>query len=102
MVATVEAQATLRELRDKISRLVKIPERQMVLLVKENGSSLKELIKDKLTLHELLDDIDDFEVEAIETPITPTWGPEIYSTLVNGGLSTSTTTITPSNNSTLR
>ncbi|XP_025018599.1 ubiquitin carboxyl-terminal hydrolase 31 isoform X2 [Tetranychus urticae] len=94
MVVAIEAQATLRELRDKISRLVKIPERQLVLLIKEHEVGLKELIKDKLTMHEILEDVNEVEVEAIETPAIPDWTSGVYS---SNGIPTLTPSSSPIN-----
>lgn len=53
-------------MRDKISRFIKVPEKQLVLLVRDSDYDLKELSNDKLLIQELLDDKD--EIEAIETP----------------------------------
>ncbi|RWS15006.1 ubiquitin specific protease-like protein [Dinothrombium tinctorium] len=62
---SIEAQASLRELRDKISRLIKVPERQLVLLMKNDEIGLKELTKDTEVIIDILDDMQ--EIDAIET-----------------------------------
>ncbi|RWS29211.1 ubiquitin carboxyl-terminal hydrolase 31-like protein [Leptotrombidium deliense] len=63
---SIEAQATLRELRDKISRLIKVPERQLVLSVKDDEMGIKELAKDTEVIADILDDMQ--EIDALETP----------------------------------
>lgn len=63
---SIESFATLRDLRDKISRLLKIPEKQLVLLVTDQIFGLKELCKDTELIQEILEDSQ--EIKAVETP----------------------------------
>ena len=66
MAVSIESQATLRELRDKISRLIKIPEKQLVLLMLDNENGLRELVNDGQIVQEFLDDLQ--EICAVQTP----------------------------------
>ncbi|XP_054168355.1 ubiquitin carboxyl-terminal hydrolase 31-like [Oppia nitens] len=63
---TIESLATIRELRDKISRLLKIPEKQLILLLIGQEFGLKELAKDSDIVQEVLEDMN--EIYALETP----------------------------------
>ncbi|CAG2123110.1 unnamed protein product, partial [Medioppia subpectinata] len=63
---SIESLATIRELRDKISRLLKIPEKQLVLLLIGQDFGLKELAKDTDIVQEMLEDMQD--IYALETP----------------------------------
>lgn len=66
MAVCIESQSTLRELRDKISRLIKIPEKQIVLLMLDNENGLRELVNDAQIVQEFLDDLQ--EICAVQTP----------------------------------
>ena len=66
IAVSIESQATLRELRDKISRLIKVPERQLVLLLLDHEKGLRELINDGQVIQELLEDL--HEIYCVETP----------------------------------
>jgi hypothetical protein len=63
---SIESLATIRELRDKISRLLKIPEKQLVLLMTGEDFGLKELAKDTDIVQETVEDMQ--EIYALETP----------------------------------
>ncbi|XP_054168202.1 uncharacterized protein LOC128965520 [Oppia nitens] len=63
---TIESLATIRELRDKISHLLKIPEKQLILLLIGQEFGLKELAKDTDIVQEVLEDMN--EIYALETP----------------------------------
>lgn len=65
MAVSIESQATLRELRDKISRLIKIPEKQIVLLMLDHENGLRELVNDRQIVQEFLDDLQ--EICAVQT-----------------------------------
>jgi hypothetical protein len=66
---SIESLGTIRELRDKISRLLKIPEKQLVLLLVGQDFGLKELVKDTDIIQEILEDMDN--IFAVETPKLP-------------------------------
>jgi len=64
----MESSATLRQVRDKISRLIRVPERNLVLLRLDAGNGLRELIRDTTPLIDLLHDLK--EMLVVETPKT--------------------------------
>lgn len=66
MAVTVDSKASLRDLRDRISRVIKVPERQLVLLYLDFENGLRELTKDDQLIIEILDELQ--EIFAIETP----------------------------------
>lgn len=79
---SIESLGTIRELRDKISRLLKIPEKQLVLLLIGQEFGLKELVKDTQIIQETIEDMEN--VFAVETPKLP----QIYTNNTsNSGLS---------------
>ncbi|KAJ6216427.1 hypothetical protein RDWZM_007584 [Blomia tropicalis] len=66
---SIEAAATLRELRDKVSRMLKIPEKRLILLQIDKRFGMIEFANDTLMIQE---DLEDFEtIYALETPIIP-------------------------------
>lgn len=66
MAVTVDSKASLRDLRDRVSRVIKVPERQLVLLYLDFENGLRELTKDDQLIIEILDQVQ--EIFAIETP----------------------------------
>ena len=78
---TVDSKASLRDLRDRISRVIKVPEKQLVLLYLDHENGLRELTKDDQLIMEILDELQ--EIFAIETPkVKSTNDPSLHLTLV--------------------
>jgi hypothetical protein len=75
MALSVESQATLREVRDKISRHIRVKERNLVLLRLDNSNGLRELIRDTTPLQDMLHDLR--EILVVETPTPPEIGPNV-------------------------
>ena len=64
---SIEAAATLRDLRDKISRMLKIPEKRLVLLHIDKNYGMIEFINDTNMIQEMFEDFE--TIYALETPI---------------------------------
>ncbi|KAI1293662.1 Ubiquitin carboxyl-terminal hydrolase 31 [Halotydeus destructor] len=66
IAVSIESQASLRELRDKISRLIKVPEKQLLLLKNDTDTGYKELSRDADIIQDILGDMQ--EIYGLETP----------------------------------
>ena len=66
---SIEAAATIRELRDKVSRLLKIPEKRLILLQIDKRFGMIEFANDTLMIQEGLEGFE--TIYALETPIIP-------------------------------
>lgn len=66
---SIEAASTLRDLRDKISRLLKVPEKRLILLHIDNRYGMVEFSKDFEMIQEVFEDYE--TIFALETPIIP-------------------------------
>lgn len=71
---SIEAASTLRDLRDKISRMLKIPEKRLILLHIDSRHGMEEFANDSDMIQEFFEDSE--TIEALETPSIP----EIEST----------------------
>lgn len=65
VAVSVDAKGTIRDLRDRISRQLRVPEKRLVLLRLSGQFSIEELRADSLAIQETLRDME--EVFAIET-----------------------------------
>lgn len=66
---SIEAAATLRELRDKISRMLKIPEKRLVLMEIDKKAGMVEFTNDANMIQEIFEDF--CTIFALETPVIP-------------------------------
>lgn len=66
---SIEAAGNLRELRDKVSRMLKIPEKRLPLLQIDKKLGIHEFANDTCMIQEIFEDFE--TIYAIETPIIP-------------------------------
>lgn len=66
---SIEAAATLRDLRDKISRMIKVPERRLILLQTDQRHGIVEFANDAEMVQEIFEDCE--TIYALETPEPP-------------------------------
>ena len=80
MSVSVDTRATVRELRDRISRQTRIPEKRLVLMRCDPESGVAELADDSLSLQQILCDVQ--VIHAVETSPPKAEGTEVLDLVI--------------------